>query len=208
MLTPTTDIRSQITGLVLAGGRGSRMGGVDKGLQDHMGRPLAAHALQRLAPQVGPLMLSANRHLDTYRAMGFPVWPDADDTYAGPLAGTLAGLRHAGTPLLLTVPCDCPRFPEDLAWRLWTSMDSTHADIAMAVTDEAGRLNPQPVFCLMKRSLADSLASFIDAGGRKMEQWTAGHRRAETVFTDVGAFFNANTFDELAQLKGQASPGR
>src|SRR3954467_2445754 len=106
--------RAHITGLVLAGGRGSRMGGVDKGLQLHLGEPLARHALDRIAPQVGPRMISANRNLDAYRAMGVPVWPDAVSDYAGPLAGLLAGLQHADTPWLVTVPCDSPDFPDDL----------------------------------------------------------------------------------------------
>ena len=105
---------SDITGLILAGGRGSRMGGVDKGLQDHLGVPLALHALRRLAPQVGTVMINANRNLDVYASMGVPVWPDEIPDYAGPLAGMLAGLAHCETPYLATVPCDTPNFP--LIW--------------------------------------------------------------------------------------------
>ena len=110
--------REDITGLVLAGGRGSRMGGVDKGLQDHRGIPLALHALRRLQPQVGTAMLSANRNLPDYEAMGVPVWSDSIEGYAGPLAGLLTGLEHARTDWLVTVPCDTPDFPSDLVDRL------------------------------------------------------------------------------------------
>ena len=110
-----------ITGLILAGGRGSRMGGVDKGLQNHLGMPLAMHALLRLGPQVGEIMINANRNLGAYEAMGVPVWPDTLPDYAGPLAGFLAGLEHCETPYLVTVPCDSPLFPDDLVQRLATS---------------------------------------------------------------------------------------
>ena len=110
--------KSDITGLILAGGRGSRMGGVDKGLQTHLGMPLAMHALLRLAPQVGEMMINANRNLGAYESMGVPVWPDALPDYPGPLAGFLAGLEHCETPYLASVPCDSPLFPEDLVARL------------------------------------------------------------------------------------------
>ena len=115
--------RDDITGLILAGGRGSRMGGVDKGLQIHRGRPLAAHALERLRPQVGRLMVNANRNLETYRAMGVPVWPDEVPDYPGPLAGMLAGLAHCETALMATVPCDTPNFPLDLVARLASGLE-------------------------------------------------------------------------------------
>ena len=114
-----------ITGLVLAGGRGSRMGGVDKGLQNHHGVPLALHALLRLAPQVGLTMINANRNLAAYESMGVPVWPDALADFAGPLAGFLAGLEHCDTPYLVTVPCDSPRFPEDLVARLASALEAS-----------------------------------------------------------------------------------
>ncbi|MDH4289863.1 MAG: molybdenum cofactor guanylyltransferase, partial [Aquincola sp.] len=105
---------ADITGLVLAGGRGSRMGGVDKGLQNHRGLPLAMQALLRLQPQVGHLMVNANRNLGAYEAFGAPVWPDPIEGYAGPLVGFLAGLEHCETPWLVTVPCDTPDFPTEL----------------------------------------------------------------------------------------------
>ena len=123
-----------ITGLVLAGGRGSRMGGVDKGLQPHLGVPLAAHALARLRPQVGSVMINANRNLAEYRAMGAPVWPDALPDYPGPLAGFLTGLEHCDTPFLVSVPCDSPHFPTDLVARLAQRLELDDAEIAMAQT--------------------------------------------------------------------------
>ena len=126
--------RGDITGLILAGGRGSRMGGVDKGLQNHQGLPLALHALMRLAPQVGHAMINANRNLGAYEAMGVPVWPDGLADFAGPLAGFLVGLERCETPWLVTVPCDSPGFPEDLVLRLAAAAQAQGAELAMAST--------------------------------------------------------------------------
>jgi molybdenum cofactor guanylyltransferase len=189
--------RDQITGLILAGGQGSRLGGVDKGLQVFDGLPLAQRALQRLAPQVGRVMISANRHLDVYRHMGSPVWPDEPSAtgYEGPLAGFLAGLLHCDTPYLVTVPCDCPHFPANLVLRLSEALADADADLAIATTP----LGLEPAFCLMKRELHTSLQRFMATGQRKIEGWTAGHRRAEVLFDDPAAFFNINTPDDLAQ---------
>jgi len=193
--------REDITGLVLAGGRGSRMGGVDKGLQDHRGMPLALHALRRLQPQVGTAMLSANRNLPDYEAMGVPVWSDSIEGYAGPLAGLLTGLEHARTDWLVTVPCDTPDFPPDLVDRLAEAAAAQGAEIAMAATHEDGELRAQPVFCLLRASLAPSLLAFLQAGERKFGKWTAQHRMVQVAFDDAAAFFNANTSDELRQLQ-------
>ncbi|WP_208509030.1 molybdenum cofactor guanylyltransferase MobA [Variovorax paradoxus] len=193
--------REDITGLVLAGGRGSRMGGVDKGLQDHRGTPLALHALRRLQPQVGTAMLSANRNLPDYEAMGVPVWSDSIEGYAGPLAGLLTGLEHARTDWLVTVPCDTPDFPPDLVDRLAEAAAAQGAEIAMAATREDGELRAQPVFCLLRTGLAPSLLAFLQAGERKFGKWTAQHRMVQVAFDDAAAFFNANTSDELRQLQ-------
>lgn len=190
-----------ITGLVLAGGRGSRMGGVDKGLQQHLGLPLAQHALQRLGPQVGQLMVNANRNLDAYEAMGVPVWPDALAEYPGPLAGFLAGLEHADTPYLVTVPCDTPHFPLNLVAHLAQGLVAEQAEIAVAATRERGGLQLQPVFCLMQTALLESLAAFLQGGQRKVERWIGQHRLATVVFDDADAFFNANTLEELQRLQ-------
>jgi molybdopterin-guanine dinucleotide biosynthesis protein A len=191
----------QITGLILAGGRGSRMGGVDKGLQNHHGIPLALHALLRLQPQVGELMINANRNLGAYEAFGVPVWPDALPDYPGPLAGLLAGLERCETPFLVTVPCDTPNFPPDLVERLAQALQAEDAEIAMAATWEDGQLRTQPVFCLLKTHLMESLVAFLHAGERKIDRWTAQHRVALVSFDDAAAFFNANTPAELQQLQ-------
>jgi molybdenum cofactor guanylyltransferase len=191
----------QITGLVLAGGRGSRMGGADKGLQNHRGVPLALHALLRLQPQVGALLLNANRNIGAYEALGAPVWPDPIDGFAGPLAGFLAGLEHCETPWLTTVPCDTPDFPDDLVARLAQAADRDGADIAYATTLEDGREQPHPVFCLLRSELVESLVAFLHGGGRKIDAWFAQHRAVRVPFPDPRAFFNANTTAELAQLQ-------
>lgn len=192
----------EITGLVLAGGRATRMGGVDKGLQNHQGMPLALYTLLRLQRQVGHLMVNANRNLAAYEAMGAPVWPDALPDYPGPLAGMLAGLEHCETPWLLTVPCDTPNFPEDLAARLAQAAAEQDAEIAMAATREAdGSVQVQPVFCLIQAQLMESLLAFLSGGQRKIDRWTAQHRCATVVFDDAQAFFNANTLEELQRLQ-------
>jgi molybdopterin-guanine dinucleotide biosynthesis protein A len=201
----------QVTGLVLAGGRGSRMGGVDKGLQPFRGRPLAQHALERLSPQVGALLVNANRHPERYQAWGAPVVADAmPQEFAGPLAGFLAGLLACRTPWLCTVPCDTPLFPEDLVRRLGEAAEREGADMAMACAqEEDGQWRAQPVLCLLKANLADSLQAFMQAGGRKIDAWTAQHRTALVRFDapgDAAAFSNANTLDELRRLEEQTPP--
>ena len=196
--------REQITGLVLAGGRGSRMGGVDKGLQNHQGMPLALHAMLRLQPQVGEVMINANRNLSAYESMGAAVWPDALADYPGPLAGFLAGLEHCETPYLVTVPCDTPHFPTNLVERLADALVAENADVAMAATREEGVVQVQPVFCLMKADLLESLVRFVHEGQRKIDRWTGLHRCTRVLFDDAGAFANANTLDELQRLQAPA----
>jgi len=196
--------KARITGLILAGGQGSRLGGVDKGLQVFENQALVQHALQRLTPQVGRVMVSANRNLDVYQRLGVPVWPDATTGYEGPLAGFLSGLSHCETPYLLTVPCDSPRFPADLVQRLWQALQDEAADVAIAGTRHGSEIHLEPVFCLMKRELQASLQCYMQSGHRKIERWTAGQRRAVVVFDDATAFANVNTPDELAAL--QAPP--
>lgn len=190
-----------ITGLILAGGRGSRMGGVDKGLQNLNGLPMAMHALMRLQPQVGAVLINANRNLAAYESFGVPVWPDALPDFPGPLAGFMAGLEHCETPWLVTVPCDTPRFPADLVARLAAAAHEAGADVALPVTEEDGRPQVQPVFCLMKASLLESLVRFTGEGGRKIDRWIGQHRHVEVPFDDAEAFFNANTLADLRRLE-------
>ena len=202
-----------ITGLILAGGRGSRMGGVDKGLQNFKGIPLALHTLMRLGPQVQNVMVNANRNLSAYESFGASVWPDASADFAGPLSGFLVGLERAETPYVLTVPCDTPRLPLDLAQRLADALVRENADIAMAAapeTDDKGltQVRTQPVFCLMKIELSESLVKFTHAGGRKIDAWTALHPTVVVPFDaatdDPLAFANVNTLTELQALENAA----
>ena len=198
-----------VTALILAGGRGSRMGGIDKGLQNFRGLPLALQTLMRLQLQSLPpqdILINANRNLAAYESLGAAVWPDTLDGFAGPLAGFLTGLERCETPLLLTVPCDTPLFPLDLIERLHTALHEQGADLAMAAArEEDGKVRPQPVFCLLKVDLLDSLVTFTHQGGRKIDAWTGQHRCAIVPFDTPQdapeAFFNANTLEELQKLE-------
>jgi molybdopterin-guanine dinucleotide biosynthesis protein A len=200
----------EITGIILAGGRGSRMGGVDKGLQNFNGMPLALHTLMRLQMQVGSVMVNANRNLAAYESFGTSVWPDVISDFAGPLAGFLTGLERCESPFLVTVPCDTPLFPLDLVARLAEALERDDADIAMAAApepDKDGRmqLRTQPVFCLLRIDLMESLVAFTQGGGRKIDAWTEQHKTVVVPFNQPGdsphAFANANTLTELHQLE-------
>ena len=199
-----------MTGLILAGGRGARMGGIDKGLQNFNGTPLTLHTLMRLQMQeaepLSQIMVVANRNLSAYESFGVQVWPDSTDGFAGPLAGFLTGLERCETDLLLTVPCDSPLFPLNLAQRLLDTLVSEEADIAVAAArEEDGSVRAQPVFCLMRVNLLESLVKFMQSGGRKIDAWTALHKTVlvpfDTADVDPRAFFNANTLEELHRLE-------
>ena len=196
-----------ITGVILAGGRGARMGGADKGLQNFNGVPLALHTLMRLGPQVGNLMINANRNLAAYESFGVDVWPDSSHMgeFAGPLSGFLSALEHCEAPYLLTVPCDTPLFPTDLVARLAEALARENADFAVAGAEEDGQLRPQPVFCLMSTNMLESLVAFTRGGGRKIDVWTALHHTVVVPFNgphdNPKAFANANTLAELHQLE-------
>jgi molybdopterin-guanine dinucleotide biosynthesis protein A len=190
----------EITGLILAGGRGSRMGSVDKGLAPFGSQPMVLHVIQRLLPQVQHLLINANQNLDTYAAFGAPVWPDAMPDFAGPLAGLQTGLMHCKTPYLVTAPCDSPFLPPDLVRRLATALLAVNADLAVAVTGEGEARQPHPVFCLAKTSLLPHLTEFLESGGRKVDRWYASLRLAEVNFPDESAFRNINTLAELQQM--------
>lgn len=189
---PTADI----TGLLLAGGMGRRMGGADKGLIALDGVPMASRVLQRLRPQVGPLLVNANRHLEQWRDYGLPVVSDEIGGFSGPLAGVHAGLLASTTPWLLTVPCDSPFFPDDLARRLAAALAVSGAQLAVARCE--GRL--QPVFALLRRELLASLEAYLQGGGRKMETWFDQVGSIAVDFDDMAAFANINTPAELEQL--------
>ena len=218
-------VLKNITGCVLAGGQGSRMGGVDKGLQSFNDMALAEHALQRLAPQVDSLLINANRNPQAYAALaekyGASVVADAQSDFPGPLAGFLAGLSACQTPWLLTVPCDTPLFPLDLAQRMLAAAEQYQADIVVAHGMESHQLpadadaattelRAQPVFCLLRAHLAPSLQAFMASGRRKIDAWTAQHRCASASWNQSGddllAFANANTLAELQALEQLAKP--
>ena len=182
--------RSQITGLVLAGGRGARMGGVDKGWVVHDGEPLVQSVLRRFAPQVGSLIISANRNVEAYRALA-DVVSDGDhelalEPFAGPLAGVLAGLQRADGEWIALVPCDAPALPRDLVERLANAIGD--ADVACPVA--AGRR--QPVFALVRRSSAGSLRAFVADGGRAMHRWFDTLETVDVAFDEADAFRNIN----------------
>jgi len=196
-----------ITGLILAGGRGSRMGNVDKGLQPFRGTTMAQHVLERLAPQVGSVIINANRNLEDWRAFGMPVWPDQTPDFAGPLAGLQAGLRHCTTPWLLAAPCDSPFLPADLAERLAAAVDAEDADLAFAATQEPGmRAQAHPVFCLVKASRLPELSQYLLEGGRRVDGWYKDLKAVEVLFEDADAFRNINTPGELQELDNTLPP--
>jgi molybdopterin-guanine dinucleotide biosynthesis protein A len=197
---------SEITGLVLAGGRGQRMGGVDKGLQTWQGRALVDHALACLVPQVAQVLISANRHLERYALRGWPVLADVADDFPGPLAGIFAGLRAATTPWLAVVPCDAPKLPPDLVARLASGIESEETG-AVVQREVAGRgLRIEPVCCLLPVTAADDLAHHLASGGRKVESWLLRHARPVRFDRpdDAQAFDNFNTLDDL-RADGQRS---
>jgi molybdopterin molybdotransferase len=197
---------ASISGLVLAGGRGTRMGNVDKGLQPFGGSTMVAHVLERLRPQVASVAINANQNLEAYGAFGVPVWPDDTPGFAGPLAGLEAGLRRCATPYLLTAPCDSPFLPSDLAARLLQGLEDAGADLALAVTEENGLRQPHPVFCIIKSSKVDVLSAYLAAGGRRMDGWYPQIKVAEVLFEDAAAFRNINTRDELQSLDPARPP--
>lgn len=181
-----------ITGIVLAGGQGRRMGGVDKGLQLLRGRPMVEHVLARLVPQVDEVLINANQNSGRYAQLGHRVVGDEVSGFAGPLAGLHAGLKSARTPLVLTVPCDSPFLPADLAARLAQGLGEN--EVAVARTGDQAH----PVFALVRRSVLGDLEAFLRGGGRKIDAWYGALRHVEVRFDDeADAFRNINTLEEL-----------
>lgn len=186
-----------VTGVVLAGGLGRRMGGTDKGLQMLRGRAMVEWVIERIAPQVDALLINANQNLERYAHYGHPVVPDRVPDFAGPLAGLHAALSAAASPLVVTVPCDSPFLPGDLVRRLHDALVAGEASLAVARTfDQA-----HPVFCLCRRELLPHLTAYLEGGGRKIDHWYASLRVAEVAFDDVAdAFENINTREELQRF--------
>jgi molybdopterin-guanine dinucleotide biosynthesis protein A len=203
-------VRPPVTGVVLAGGQGRRMGGVDKGLKRLREKPMVQWAIERFAPQVDEVLINANQNLEAYAAFGHRVVPDAIGGYAGPLAGLHRGLTEASHDLVATVPCDSPFLPLDLVSRLHAAMDAADAELTVARTGE----QPHPVFCLCRRSVLGSLTAFLESGGRKIDAWYSALKIVEVPFDDQPeAFSNINTEAELRGAQGPPSfwtspPGR
>jgi molybdopterin-guanine dinucleotide biosynthesis protein A len=194
---------NRVTGVILAGGQGRRMGGVDKGLKPLRGRAMVEWVVDRFAPQVDELLVNANQNVETYAAFGHRVIPDAIGGFAGPLAGLHRGLTEAQCPLVATAPCDSPFLPLDLVSRLREHLDARKADLAVARTGE----QPHPVFCLCRRSVLPSLTAFLEGGGRKIDAWYSALSVVEVPFDDnVDAFSNINTERELANFERKPAP--
>lgn len=187
----------KITGVILAGGLGRRMGGIDKGLQELRGQPMVHWVVERLTPQVDELLINANQNAERYAAFGYPVVPDQIPDFAGPLAGLHAALSAATHPLVATAPCDSPFLPADLVSRLFSALTAAHADLAVARTFE----QPHPVFCLCKREVLPHLTEFLAGGGRKIDRWYSTLNIVEVAFDDeAAAFENINTREELSRF--------
>ena len=194
---------SLVTGVILAGGQGRRMGGVDKGLKVLHGKPMVAWALERFAPQVDEVLINANQNPGVYGKFGYRVIPDEIGGFAGPLAGLHRGLSEARHELVATVPCDSPFLPGDLIPRLRGALDNTGSDVAVAKTGD----QPHPVFCLCRKSVLTGLTKFLAGGGRKIDAWYAKLKVVEVAFDDnPGAFSNVNTEEELRALERGALP--
>ena len=191
-------VLNTFTAIILSGGRATRMNGVDKGLVFLQDKPLIAQVILRLKPQVDEILINANREIARYEALGYPVLKDENKDFIGPLAGFSLGLQHAKHDYVLTVPCDSPLFPLDLAARLLNRMLESRMDIAVASSDG----NTHPVFCLMKKSVLPSLLAYIESGERKVSVWQKSQQYVEVNFSDCSdAFVNLNTFEDLVALE-------
>ncbi len=187
-----------ISSIILSGGRATRMNGADKGLVLLQQKPLIAHVIARLQPQVDEIFINSNREIATYEAFGYPVLQDENEEFIGPLAGFELGLKHAKHEYVLTVPCDSPLLPLDLVEMLYNGMAESHADIAVASSNK----NTHPVFCLMKKSVLPSLTAFLAQGERKVSAWQRSQQYIEVDFSDCNeAFTNLNTFEDLKALE-------
>ena len=185
-----------ITAVILAGGRGSRLGGQDKGLLEFAGRPIIEHILEAISPQAGAIIINANRNLQHYNKYGFPVISDEMDDYQGPLAGFAAALAASSTDYIMTIPCDGPFVPADLITRMSRTMKDSQAELVVA--HDGQRM--QPVYALIPCALETSLQQFLDSGDRKIDRWYALHNTALADFSDIAdTFFNINTDDDRRQ---------
>ena len=187
-----------ITGVILAGGMGRRMGGVDKGLRNFKSAPMALHAMMRLNGQVSSLCINANRNIGVYEGFGAEVVCDIQPDYAGPLAGMHAALSHTNVQFLVTVPCDVPLFPLNLVAKLSEPFEQ---NVGLMLTVAATQGRHHPVFCMMRSELLPSMEEFLRKGGRKIDAWYANIPHQAVEFDDEAAFHNVNTIEELKELE-------
>ena len=204
-MAPVTRHSALVTGVILAGGRGSRMGSVDKGLKPLRGKPMVQWVAERFAPQVAEVLINANQNIDKYQILGYKVIPDAIGGFAGPLAGLHRGLSEASHDLVATAPCDSPFLPTDLIARLRAALENAGAELTVAKTGD----QPHPVFCLCRKSVLPGLTDFLSSGGRKIDAWYSKLKVVEVLFDDQpDAFSNINTEEELRAADSGAIPGR
>ena len=198
-------LTKDITGLILAGGRAQRMGGIDKGLIPFHGKPLIESAIAKLKSQTQSLIINANRNITKYASYGYPVIMDETPDFSGPLAGFSVGLKACKTPYLLTSPCDSPLLPSNLAELLAAEMEQGNFDLVYASSKEAdGKVWAQPVFCLMRANLKEPLANFLLKGDLKIDHWFKELRSSTVIFEDPRFFANVNTPEELKSLEDEA----
>ena len=192
----------KITGLILAGGRAQRMGGIDKGLIPFHQKPLIESTITKLKPQVGTIIVNANRNITKYAVYGYPVILDETPDFSGPLAGFAVGLKACKTSYLLTTPCDSPLLPADLGMRLAQELERGDYQLVYASTKETdGKVWAQPVFCLMRANLLESLETFLSKGDFKIDRWFRELKTSTVIFDDANAFANVNTPEELKSLE-------
>lgn len=197
--------RHDITGVILAGGRGQRMGGIDKGLMALVGKPMVTYVLDALRPQVATIVISANRNLDQYAAFGCQVASDTAGEYCGPLAGVASAMEITETKYVITVPCDSPLVAHDLAARLYRALSQENADISVAHDGE----RMHPVFALLRHDLLPSLQEYLQSGQRKIDRWFAHHKLVIAYFTDEpDTFVNVNDPEERAAIATRLSQVR
>jgi len=191
-----TKLKISVTGVILAGGRATRMGGVDKGLVPLLGRPMIEWGLNRLSPQVSKILINANRNDERYTAFGCPIVADTAANFQGPLAGIAAALAQVDTPWLVSVPCDSPLIPFELVGRLHDRV--LHEGASVGAAHDGERL--QPAFTLVHRDLLTDLVFYLEGGERKIDRWLKRHEFRSVDFSDCSEMFlNVNTPADLEE---------
>ncbi|MDP3878483.1 MAG: molybdenum cofactor guanylyltransferase MobA [Methylobacter sp.] len=190
--------QTKVAGVILAGGRARRMNNQDKGLVRFKGQAMVSYAIAALAPVVDSVFINANRNLEHYRQLGYPVISDQTDSFDGPLAGILAAMVHSDADILLVLPCDSPLIQTRHVQKLLAAYTANNADAAVAFDGARSH----PVFLAIKRSLQDSLQAYLSSGQRKVGTWLAQHNPLQVDFSDEPEILNnVNTLNELSILE-------